>query len=161
MIIGVVYTLAIGNFESLKENRLKPNLQNLKSYLFSLPHTKSIKLMCLDRCENCFVYIDDKLDEELSYEFDGFLDSSVKTFKFDINLGMVDVKKEVFFNSQDNDEEICFSYMIDKKGVGDQLLVEYKGYVYDMTHYFTKTVRYNSLSEATNAKEELIQKVLK
>jgi len=161
LIIGVVYTIAIGNFESLKTDRLKPNLLNLKSHLYSLPHANKVKLMCLDRCKNCFVYIDEELNNEFSSEFDNFLDSSVKAYRFDTNLGLMEIKKEIFFNSQDNEEEICFSYEIDKKGIGNQVLVEYKGYVYDFTQHFTNTVRYPSLGDATAAKEDQLQKVLR
>ena len=58
------------------------------------------------------------------------------------------------------EEDVCFSYEVDKKGVGDQMLVEFKTKVYDYSSYFTKTAVYNSVEDAVNAREELIREVM-
>ncbi len=161
LIIGVVYTLAVSNIQSLKDDKVKPNLLNLKNYLTSLSYESSVKLMCLDKCNDCSIYIDEKLNKEYSSEFDNFLDSSVKTYRYDFNLGMINLKNKIYFNLRDSEEEICFSYEVDKKGVGTQVIVEYKGYIYDFTQYFTDTMRYYSLNDVITVKEEQIQKVLR
>jgi len=161
LIIGIVYTLAVSSLQSLKDDKIKPNLLNLKNYLSSILQESSVKLICLDRCSDCSIYIDGKLDEELSNEFDDFLDSSVETYRYDFNLGMINLKNKIYYNSQNNEEEICFSYEVDKKGVGEQVIVKYKGYVYDFTQYFTNTLRYSSLDDVLDAKEEQASKVLK
>jgi len=160
LIVGIIYTLAVSNLQSLKNDKTKPNLLNLKNYLYSISRESSVRLICLDKCNDCSIYIDGKLDEELSKEFDGFLDSSVETYRYDFNFGMINLKNKIYYNSENNEEEICFSYEVDKKGIGEQVIVKYKGYVYDFTQYFTNTLRYSSLDEVVEIKEEQISKVL-
>ena len=161
LIIGIVYTLAVGKIESLKTDKVKPTLLNLKNHLKSLQYENTSKLMCLDKCRECSIYIDGELDKKLSSEFDEFLDSSVEIYRYDFNLGMISIKNKIYFNSKDNEEDICFSYEVDKKGIGDQVIVEYKAYVYDFTRHIGDTVRYSSLDDVATFKEEEIQKVLR
>ena len=161
LIIGIVYTLAVGSLQSLKDDKEKPTLLNLKNYLSSFSYENSVKLMCLDKCNDCSIYVDGELDEKSSDEFDNFLDSSVETYRYDFNLGMINLKNKIYYNSEDTEEEICFSYEVDKKGIGEQVLVKHKGFVYDFTQYFTDTLRYKSLDDIVIAKEEQIQEVLR
>lgn len=161
LIIGIVYTLAVSNIQSLKDDKVKPSLLNLKNYLISLSYNDSVKLMCLDKCNDCSIYIDGKLNKKHSTGFDDFLDSSVETYRYDFNLGMINLKKKIYYNLKDIEKEICFSYKVDKKWVGDQVIVEYKGNIYDFTQYITNTLRYPSLDDFLTAKEEQIQKVLR
>lgn len=161
LIIGIVYTLAIGSLESLKKNKIKPTLLNLKNHLTSFSFDKSAELICLDKCKNCSIYIDGKLNKELSSAFDSFFDSNVETYRYDFNLAIVNLKNKIHYNSKDIQEEICFSYAVDKNGVGDQVLVKYKNYVYDFTQYFGNTLRYSSFDDVVTAKEEQIYKVLR
>ena len=41
------------------------------------------------------------------------------------------MEQEIYFNTHDIEEDVCFSYEVDKRGVGDQMLVEFKTKVYD------------------------------
>jgi len=156
MIIGVVYTLAIGNFKKLSEEHSKLTLENLKEYLYSIKHSKSVKLLCLDDCSECDLYV----DGNKSRTVEGFLDKSVKVYRYEFSYGAVEMEKEVYFNIDDVEEDVCFSYEVDKRGVGDQMLVEFKTKVYDYSSYFTKTAVYNSVEDAVNAREELIREVM-
>lgn len=148
VIIGVVYTISIGNFEKVKQKSETLTLKNLKEYLQSLPYKKNAQLLCLDDCSKCEVL----LDGERFKELENFLDSSVRSYRYDFSYGMIDAQK---------DDDICFSYAIDKKGVGQQLIVEYKDKFYDFTSYLSAVSVYESLQEATDVKEKLIQEVLR
>ena len=161
MIIGIVYTLAISSFDQIKENKKALTLKNLKEYLNQYPHEKSVELLCLDDCSSCELLIDDEIQKELHGKFDGFLDDSVKVYRYEYDLGTVDVEPKAYFNSEDVEEEVCFSYSVDKKGIGEQVLVEFNGFVYDFTTYFTETTRYDSIEEAVEAKNKLSEDVLK
>ncbi|RLD41193.1 MAG: hypothetical protein DRI88_12860 [Bacteroidetes bacterium] len=156
MIIGVVYTLAIGNFKKLSDETSKLTLGNLKEYLHSIKHSKSVKLMCLDDCSECDLYVDGKKSRTV----EDFLDNSVKVYRYEFSYGIVEREKEVYFNIDNVEESVCFSYEIDKSGIGDQVIVEYKERVYDFSNYFTKTAVYNSVEDAVNAREELIREVM-
>lgn len=148
VIIGVVYTISIGNFEKVKDKSETLTLKNLKEYLQSLPYKKSAELLCLDDCSKCEVLVDNEKFKVL----DDFLDNSVRSYRYDFSYSMVEVEK---------DNDVCFSYTVDKKGVGQQVIVEYKELFYDFTSYLSPVNVYNSLQEATDAKEKLIQEVLR
>ena len=148
LIIGIVYTISVGNFEKVKDESKKLTLQNLKEYLQGLPHEKSAELLCLDDCSECKVLVDGEKFKEL----DDFLDKSVRSYRYDFSYGMVEVEK---------DDDVCFSYSVDKKGVGQQVIVEYKDLFYDFSTYLSPVGVYNSLQEATEVKELLSQEVLR
>ncbi len=159
LIIGVIYTLAIGNFQRLQKGETKLNLQNLKTYLMQFPHEQSVRLLCLDRCSQCSIFVDGQFNKEL--EFEEFLDESVQVYRYEYSLGAIKEPQTTYFNSEDVEEDVCFSYTIDKKGVGDQVLVEFKKSVYDLSTYFTPTPKYNSLEEAVSEKDRVIEEVLR
>jgi len=161
VIVGLVYTLAISNFENVKQNKVKPTLLNLKSYLDKIDKTNFAKLICLDNCKSCVVYIDGKLDENASKEFEDFLDEEPRVYRYDINYGLVSLKNKIFFNTEGVDEQICFSLSVDKNGVSDQVIVEYKDKFYDFSPYFSSTKVYNSQSELRSYKEEFRQEALR
>lgn len=155
VIIGVVYTLAITNFTKINDDSSKLTLSNLKEYLLNTPHTKSVKLLCLDDCSECDVLV----DGEKLQTVEDFLDESVLVYKYDFSYGFMEAQKEVFFNSDEVEENVCFSYEIDKNGVGDQVLIEFKEKFYDMSTYLTKTPVYSSMQDAVEARESLQREV--
>lgn len=161
VIMGVVYTLAITNFAKIDENQTVLSLQNLKKYLMNIEHENNVRLLCLDDCESCELYADGELVEGYEDTFNGFLDDSIKVYTYNFNLGTTEISKQIHFNIEGIEEDICFSYLMDKKGVGEQVLVEFKNKVYDFSTYFVKTPVYDSIEEAADAKEELIQEVFK
>ncbi|WP_373003682.1 prepilin-type N-terminal cleavage/methylation domain-containing protein [Sulfurimonas sp.] len=148
LIIGIVYTISVGNFEKVKDETEKLTLENLKEYLQGLPHEKSAELLCLYDCSKCKVLVDGEKFKEL----DDFLDKSVRSYRYDFSYGMVEVEK---------DDDVCFSYSVDKKGIGQQVIVEYKDLFYDFSTYLSPVGVYNSLQEATDAKVQLSQEVLR
>ena len=161
VIVGLVYTLAISNFENVKQNKVKPTLLNLKSYLSKLEKSKNAELICLDKCKSCNLYVDGVLDANASAEFEDFLDEDVKVYRYDVNYGLISLQNKVFFNSENTQEEICFSLSVDKNGVSEQLIVEYKDKFYDFSPYFTNTKVYLSASDISDVREDLYQEVLR
>jgi len=157
LIIGVVYTLSIGNFKKMEDESKKLTLKNLKEYLQNFPHDKSVELLCLDDCSSCDVFV----DGEKTVEIDDFLDKSIKIYRYDFYTGIQEQSRKTFFNSEGIEEDICFSYTLDKKGVGDQMIVEFKDKVYDFSTYLGSTPVYSSLEEVADVKEGLAQEVLR
>ena len=98
----------------------------------NIPHERSAELLCLDDSCECEILVDGEKFREL----DDFLDKSVKSYMYNFSYGMEQVDKE---------EDICFSYSIDKKGVGQQVLVEFKNRFYDFSTYLSPVGIYNSL----------------
>jgi len=156
MIVGVVYILAVSNFNRISDESSKLTLSSLKEYLRSIPHTKSVKLLCLDDCSECDVFV----DNVKSRTIEDFLDESVRVYRYEFSYGAVEAEKEVYFNIDDVEEDVCFSYAVDKNGVGDQVLVEFKEKIYDFSSYFSKTAVYSSIEEAVEAREVLVREVM-
>jgi prepilin-type N-terminal cleavage/methylation domain-containing protein len=160
VIIGVIYTLAVTGIKQTANVEEKVTLKNLKGYLKSLPYQKSVRFLCLDDCSSCDIYIDGNLSKEFDGVFDDFLDDSVKTYRYDKQTGMQDVEYDVYFNIENIEESVCFSYEVDSKGVGEQVYVEYQDKIYDYTTYLKDSVVYDSISEALEVKENLYQEVM-
>ena len=157
VIIGVVYTLAVTNIQTLSEQKMTPNFSNLKEYLHSFlkEDAKTARLLCLDDCSECGVYVDGSKQEMI----ESFFDSSVEVYRYDYLAGAQSIEPEVYFNEEDVQERVCFSYEIDKNLIGDQVMIVYKNRAYDFTTYFKETPVYDSISELIDAKEELSQEV--
>ena len=158
MIIGVIYTLAIEKLDNVAKGKVEPSFLNLKEYLFSYINddASSARLLCLDDCSSCDVYVDD--EKLLSVK--SFLDDSVEVYKYDFLQGAVRKKDEVFFNEEGVQERVCFSFSVDRSKVAEQVIVLYKERVYDYTNYFEETQVYENLEEMVNAKESLAQEVI-
>jgi prepilin-type N-terminal cleavage/methylation domain-containing protein len=151
LIIGIIYTLSIGNFKKIKDaGEVKLSLKNLKEYLQNIEHQHSVEILCVDECASCDIFVD--TEKFTSKSIENFLDKSVKVYRYDFNLGMVE--KE-FKNG------VCFSFDVDKKGVSSQYIVEYDSKVYDYTTYLDDTKVYNSLQEVSEVKENLAQEILR
>ena len=158
IIIGVVYSLSIGNFQKIQEGKEEVTLKSLKEYLNSYTRKSSVEILCLDDCSSCDIFVDgEKRSEDDS--LDNFIDESIAVYKYDFNLGASKIVNKVHFNTQNVEKDVCFSFSIDNKGVGDQVLVEFKEKVYDFSTYLTSTPTYSSLKEATDAKDQLMYEV--
>ncbi|MFK5937065.1 MAG: type II secretion system protein [Sulfurimonas sp.] len=158
VIMGVVYNLASSNLTRLSKDNGKITLTNLKTYLQSQHHEKSVQLLCLDDCSACDVYIDGVKTRTLDALFK---DSDVRVYRYDFSYGYTAKEQDVYFNKEGVEENVCFSYTIDKEGIGEQVLMESKNKFYDYSSYFDSTKVYSSLSDASNARDELAQKVMR
>lgn len=154
--MGVVYSMAVGTIQKSSDaNVEKVNLKNLKQYLQSIEHEKSVMLLCLDSCVSCNIYIDGRKEDELQGVFEGFLDDGIEIYRYDYFTGMQEQSKEVFFNEEGIEEDVCFSYTVDKKGIGEQVFVKFREKVYDYTLDSALATVYSSLNKAQEVKEEL------
>lgn len=153
--MGVVYTLSVNSFKKMSEESSGVNLKNLKEYLISLKAKKSAKILCLDDCSSCDILV----DGEKTAVLDDFLDNSVVVYRYEYLTGVQESMKEVYFNEDDVQESVCFSYGVDFKGVGEQVFVEFKERVYDFTTYLSPTKVYATVEEATEEKDKLIEEV--
>ena len=158
MIVGVVYNLAINNYDRIKKKEEIFTLSALKTYLNDMNATSSAKILCLDDCSECDIYVD---DNKTDIRLEDFLDDSVKTYRYEFSYGFIEKEKDVYFNLDGIEEDICFSYEITKDGVGDQVIVEFKNKVYDYSGYLTPTVVFDSLEEFTQNKEIFLREILR
>ena len=159
VIIGVVYTLAISKLQNVSQEKMQVSLSNLKEYLHTYlkEDAKSAKLLCLDACESCSVYVDGVKQED---EIKSFLDASVEVYRYDFNQGAVRKKEEVFFDEEGREHNVCFAFSVNKDMISDQDILVYKEKSYDYTPYFGKTKVYNHLEELLDDKTQLQQEVM-
>ena len=160
VIMGIVYTLSITSFDTLKSGESAVSLQNLKSYLQGIEHEESVELLCLDECSTCSIHVDGEVYLQDS-QFKDILDDSVRIYRYDFFLGVQQEREKVYFNSEGVEESVCFSYSVDKRGIGDQVLVEFKDRVYDFSQHLASTPVYDSLNEVVDVRESLVQEVLR
>ena len=155
VIMGLMYTLSIQSFSNTANKLNKITLLNLKEYIQGQDYQKSVRFLCLDDCKSCDILIDGVKQNTI----ENILDDSVLSYEYDFISGTRKALIDVYFNSEGTQEDVCFSYTVDKQGVGDQVLVVYKNNVYDFTTYLSPTKKYNSLESAIDAKEKLIREV--
>ena len=157
VIIGLVYTLAITKLKSVSEEKVEPNFVNLKEYLgsFIKEDAKSARVVCLDDCSECSVYVDGVKKET----FESFFDESVAIYRYDFLQGAVKKQDAVYFNDENVQESVCFSFSMYKNNISEQVIVTYKEKAYDYTTYFEKTPMYDSLEDLVEAKEIKVQEV--
>ncbi len=157
VIIGVIYTLAISKLQSVAQQKVAPSFSNLKEYLHSFikEDAQSAKLLCLDDCSECSVYVDGIKGKS----FESFFDSSVEVYHYDFLHGVVSVEPIPFFTEDNVQKRVCFSFEVDKNLISDQVMIVYKKRAYDYTSYFKPTEVYDSLSALVNAKEAETQEV--
>lgn len=158
VIIGVIYTLAVSKLQNIGEQKINPSLKNLKEYLFTYmkEDTREVKLLCLDSCESCSIYVDGVKEKT---EIEPFLDASVEVYRYDFIQGAVIKNDTVFFNTEGRQENVCFAFTMNKNLVADQIIVVYKDKAYDYTNYFNDTKVYAQLQELIDEKERLVQEV--
>lgn len=155
VIIGVVYTLAVQGIQKMNEKESSLSISTLKEYLTDREYEKSVRLLCLDDCSICDIFVDGKKSQKI----EEFLDSEVRFYRYELLYGFIEKEKGTFFNENDVEEDVCFSYTINKEGIGDQVLIEYKESFYDLSPYFSQTLEYSSLEDALEYKENLLKEV--
>ncbi len=158
MIMGLVYKFALNSLEraSKKSTNTLPTLQHLKSYLVQIPFEKEALFVCVDDCLKCFV----RVDRQKTIQTEPIFEESPRIYRYDAQTGTEEIEPPPFFDSEGVEHDTCFSYRFFKNGVGEQLVVEYKNKVFDLSEYFEETKVYDSLEAFKEAKESLLQKVL-
>lgn len=158
VIIGVVYTLVISKLQNYGEQKASPTLSNLKEYLLSHLEdvSSSARLVCLNECLECDIYVDDVKTKSIK----SFFDTSIEKYTYDMKNGIVLSKEDVFFNKENVQESVCFSFKVRKDLTAEQSIVLYKDRAYDYSTYFENTLVYDSIEELEEAREELQREIL-
>lgn len=160
VIVGIVYTLALPNFDLLKRYETKElSLENLRDFLQNIPHEKTLSLFCIDACHECFILRDGEQLKEQDNLFKGFIDESVEFYTYNPLRGMEKKELGVYLMDAHNAEQLCFAYTINNALQGSELYIAYKDRVYDYTSAF-ETKTYASLQEAIEAKKNFEREVL-
>lgn len=156
--MGIVYTFAIGAIERSKHSKQQQqlSLKNLKSYLAARDFKEEARLVCYDACSRCTLL----LDHTKRVKTKPFLSAGVEIYRYDDQTGLMQYDSAPYFDADDVEHPSCFSYTMQRNGIGEQLVVSYRGRVYDFGAYFEDVDVYDSLEELQQHKEALRQKAL-
>ena len=87
VIMGVIYTLSVTSFNQKSEELSKVTLLNLKEFMQNQKYEKNVKLLCLDDCKSCDVYVDGVKSKTI----EDFLDESVRVYRYEFLSGTREV----------------------------------------------------------------------
>jgi prepilin-type N-terminal cleavage/methylation domain-containing protein len=157
VIMGVVYTLGVENLQKLSPTaqEKKLSLQNLKNFLLQYDFAQEARIVCIDTCSECRVILDKKEQKSVPRLFQ----KTPVLYHFDPVVGYETTEAVPYFDEEGVEHDTCFSYTLLKNGVGEQLVVEVPGGVYDLGAYFDTGV-YESMERFKENKEALLMKVM-
>jgi len=157
LIIGLVYSLALGSIKRAGTSEVTLRLENLEAQMLKYSNNNHVEYICIDRCEKCYVYVDGKEVKSV----DSVVTSNVRLHRFDVIYGSREIELRAFFNADDQEERACFRYEIFADGSRTEMMVETPKKVVDFAGTFHTTTSYVNLSEAISAKREALQSVHK
>jgi len=159
VIMGVIYTLAITNLNTVakKQEDAIPTIKNLKQFLLRFEFKNKIEFVCLAQQSNCFVILDNKTEKSIDEEFEK---SEILAYRYNLLEGLREVAFEPYFDSNNIEKDVTFSYTLYKDKTGDQVIFVLDNKAYDYTSYLEDVVVYDSPELFVQTKEQLLQKVL-
>lgn len=160
MIMGVVYTLAITNFQAAAEQKEALSIKRLPALLASFDFEKEAKIVCFNGCKSCALYLDGEHITEYDDSLSSFFDDSIKSYRYSMQQGFMPIKERVFFTDEHSYEMLCFEYGVTNRGYNEALFIEFGGKVYDLHSRF-EAKEYASLEQAREAMQRLENEVLR
>ena len=157
VIMGLVYMLALQNLSQIETitQKKKITLDNLAQKLKEFPFEKFIRVVCYNDCTSCVV----ELDHNTTQPIDFLVDAPVEMFRYDERQGLLSMSYPPFFDQNNIEKNVCFSYSLGKTSSPQGIVFITKKNVYDMSNPYDVTV-YKTQEELIDAKRALLQKVL-
>lgn len=143
LLISIFYYLVSASFKrDKKSNQRVLTIKNIKDYPLKKLSTKGAELICLNRCQNCFIY-DYSIGKTIDIK--SSLPKKLKAYILNSNSEAVQIK---FGRLHDN--PICLRYRYYPNGSSSEMIIEDKDTYYYIPSYFGKTEQYSSLLDAVN-----------
>ncbi len=151
ILVSVIYLLAFSNF-SFFNTSSKVKLENLKSYLKNQKFENNLKLICLQRENECLILLDNEYSEKIKNPF-----NKIRTVYNDDK----DRKRVYFDDLKVNDmyERVSLFFYLNNKGQHSNYIIETNNnlVVLDSLEETFKT--YDNLSKYLQEKEKNIIEV--
>lgn len=157
VIVGLIYTLALTNFEKIEEPKERVSLLNLREYLQAIEHEKNVQLLCLNGCKSCYVYVDAEHKSEYDGAFDSLVDEDVELYFYTYRNGFEALEEQIHFSDARNYENVCFSYEVDALGNASEVYILSNGRAYAPSFKFSKR-EFESLDAIENHLQSLRMK---
>ena len=155
VLIGIVYGSVINVFERYKEKAIDVSLMSLEKYMQSFSHNNHVSLVCIKRCEECLLFVNEKFNQNVT----PFIEKDVELYRYDKDAGVKKLEMMPYFRSEGQEEDVCFRYDIHPDGSRTEMIVKNKKEVYTFPSYFGSVKKYESLDEAIEQQSEAARKV--
>jgi prepilin-type N-terminal cleavage/methylation domain-containing protein len=136
VLIAVIYGIFVHKLSRTSEtaNLDKLSLSNLKKELSNLPFYDKAELICLEPCESCEIYLDDK---PIKQEVISLFKVSPNVYKNN-RFGQMEHVRFMPIAIKENElRDVCFRYTLYRNGSGSHIAVEHnsKYYLFDPVKY--------------------------
>ena len=143
LIISLVYGIFVQKISS-KEHRLKiEGIKNLRALLQQYDFNESAKIICIEECMKCGIYIDGKKQQDIE-----LFTKPVRVYDFDIH-GILVQKEFVPIFQKDEPQEVCFAYALYPNGSASSFIVQEGNKYYVLYAYAKPTQVVDSLDKAS------------
>ena len=156
MIVGLVYGLATNGMKRFAESTERLSLMTLPEFAGGYHKQNHVSVVCIDRCRECTLYVDNKVVKEL----EPFVNEKAEYYVFDQRLLTRELTWLPLYREDGVEEEVCFRYDVYRNGSRSEMMIKSGKLVIDYPGYFGETKSYASLEEAVDAKQALIEEVL-
>jgi len=146
LIISIIYGIFIQKLGSTKPvDRIGPGeFQELEKILQEQHFREEAKIVCVDKCKKCYIYVDGRPQGKI----EGLFEEEPKVYDFDIHGILSEVKFVPIFDKEKNPKEVCFEYALYPNGSRSSYIMEYKDSFYVFDAYMRPVRKVASISEA-------------
>ncbi|BCD68959.1 hypothetical protein [Nitratiruptor sp. YY09-18] len=144
LIISILYGVFIQKLHT-KEHLVKSlGLQDIKTLLDGYDFNESAKITCINKCQECYLFIDGKKRDKI----EGLFDKEMQVYDFDIHGILSPIKFTPLFDKNGNPQEVCFSYELFPNGSNSSYIVEYRDKFYIFYAYMKPVKVVDSITQA-------------
>ncbi len=154
VLIGIIYGSVINVFENYKEKSIDVTLMSLEKYMQEFAYNSHVSLVCIKHCSECLLSVNGEFKQNVT----PFLERDVTLYRYDKDLGVTRLDLLPFFQSGGQEEEACFRYEVHPDGSRTEMIVTNDKEVYSFPSYFGSVKRYDSITEAIEAYNDIRQK---
>ncbi len=150
LIVGIVYSLAIGGIERAAKapEGEALTLQNLPEYLLRHQQRDHRFLACTDRCSRCTLYAGERAVETTAL----IVSPAVRAYRFDYLRGSDHVVWQPLFNDEGVEQDLCFRYDLYPDGSRSDMIVVDGDTVVDLGGPFSPVTVHPNLQAAVDAR---------
>lgn len=141
VIIGVVYTLFIQNINKLQRTQ-SVGIEQLVDHLRKFQDKSEVKLICIDECKKCEIYV----DQNRTKQYLELFKSKVVSYYIDKD-GQYEEKKYAPIYDGREELEVCFDFALYENGSVSESILEYNEKVYYFPTYFGEIEKFETLDE--------------
>lgn len=155
VIIGIIYGSVINVFQRYKDKAIDVSLISLEKYMRSFSYNNHVSLVCIKRCEECLLFVNEKFNQNVT----PFVERDVQSYRYDKDSGVKKLELISYFRPDGKEEDVCFRYDIYPDGSRTEMIVKNKKEVYAFPSYFGSVKKYESLDEAIEKQSKAARKV--